>query len=51
MRTYKLGTVTGPKWYSKELKQGGLGVPAKTTFRNTDRRMIDVVEEYNKKHL
>ena len=49
--------ITGSKRYSSDLKQGGLEIPAKVIFQNSNKRIIEemkkkldpLVEEYNKK--
>ena len=49
---------TGSKRYSSDLEQGGLEIPAKIIFQNSNERIIEEMkkklttlnEEYNKKH-
>ena len=51
--------ITGSKRYSSDLEQGGLEIPAKIIFQNSNERIIEemkkklapLVEEYNKKQL
>ena len=50
--------ITGSKRYSSDLEQGGLEIPAKIIFQNSNKRIIEkmkkklapVIEKYNKKH-
>ena len=50
--------ITGSKRYSSDLEQGGLEIPAKIIFQNSNERIIEeikkkltpLIEEYNKKH-
>ena len=50
--------ITGSKRYSSDLEQGGLEIPAKITFQNSNERIIEemkkkftpLIEEYNKKY-
>ena len=50
--------ITGSKKYSSNLEQGGLQIPAKIIFQNSNERIIEemkkklapLIEEYNKKH-
>ena len=50
--------ITGSKRYSSNLEQGGLDIPTKITFQNSNERIIEemkkklapLIEEYNKKH-
>ena len=51
--------ITGSKRYSSDLEQGGLEIPAKIIFQNSNERIIEeikkklapFIEEYNKKTL
>ena len=51
--------ITGSKRYSSDLEQGGLEIPAKIIFQNSNERIIEemkkklapLIEEYNKKQL
>ena len=50
--------ITGSKRYSSDLEQGGLEIPAKIIFQDSNERIIEemkkklvpLLEEYNKKH-
>ena len=50
--------ITGSKRYSSDLEQGGLEIPAKIMFQNSNERIIEEMKkklaplskEYNKKH-
>ena len=50
--------ITGSKKCSSDLEQGGLEIPAKIIFQNSNERIIEemkkrlapLIEEYNKKH-
>ena len=50
--------ITGSKRYSSDLEQGGLEIPAKLIFQNSNERIIEemkkkltpLIGEYNKKH-
>ena len=50
--------ITGSKRYSSDLEQGGLEIPAKIIFQNSNERIIEemkkklapLFKEYNKKH-
>ena len=50
--------ITGSKRYSSDLEQGGLEIPAKIMFQNSNERVIEemkkklapLFKEYNKKH-
>ena len=50
--------ITGSKRYSSDLEQGGLEIPAKRIFQNSNERIVEemkkklipLIEEYNKKH-
>ena len=50
--------ITGSKRYPSDLEQGGLEIPVKITFPNSDERIIEemkkkpapLIEEYNKKY-
>ena len=37
--------ITGVQKYSKDLEQGGLEIPARMTFSNTNERMTEVMKE------
>ena len=50
--------ITGSKRYSSDLEQGGLEIPAKKIFQNSNERIIEkmkkkltpLIEEHNQKH-
>ena len=50
--------ITGSKRYSSDLEQGGLEIPAKIIFQNSNEKIIEemkkkltpLIEEYVKKH-
>ena len=50
--------ITGSKRYSSDLEQGGLEIPAKITFQNSNKiitekmkkKLTPLIEECNKKH-
>ena len=50
--------ITGSKRCSSDLEQGGLEIPAKTIFQNSNEGIIEemkkklapLIEDYNKKH-
>ena len=50
--------ITGSKRYSSNLEQGGLEIPAKIIFQNSNEKIIEemkkelalLIKEYNKKH-